>query len=263
MTQPAWWSDARSRGRISGSWSRTMTAAASSRHWSRGYPLIWVPSSDYSAHRWDCNLRPWPRPQPSNIGGYRTLRRWPRCWRTHRLGWSLSMPSSTAPTAAPWTGRSLRSEPRSDLAGGDHVVLVVFQHPASGSPPQLNRLTMHRLGEPPLRIQPSWIVVAPTETHMACHQFESEAADPEVVRLDDLEQVDEMLLRVRCCPTEQLVLFAVRKLTDLGDFVAAVVEHNDRRCGFDDAAQPGERVGSECGLAAIVKIIKPAELMVD
>jgi hypothetical protein len=98
---------------------------------------------------------------------------------------------------------------------------------------------------------------------MSCHQLESETADTEIVRFDDLEQVDEMLLRVSRRPTEHLVLLATGKLADLGHFVSAVVEHGHRRRGVHDAAQPGEGIGSERSLAPVVKIIKPAELVID
>ena len=97
------------------------------------------------------------------------------------------MPSSIVPTAAPWIARSLRSQPRSELTGGDHVVLVVFQYAALCSRAYLSSLPVHSLGEPQLRVEPSGIIVAPAEPHMPRHQLEAETADTEVVGLDDLQ----------------------------------------------------------------------------
>src|SRR4029453_7475043 len=113
---------------------------------------------------------------------------WQTPWRSLPLGWSLSTPSSTGLTAARLIERSLRSQPRSDLAGRDHIVLVVLQYSASRSRAHLSRVPVHRFGEPHLRVQPSRIVVSPAEAHMSCHQLEPEAADAEVVRLDNLQQ---------------------------------------------------------------------------
>src|SRR4029450_9010253 len=106
------------------------------------------------------------------------------------------MPQSIGLPAAPWTGRSLRSQPRSDLTCGDHVVLVVFQHPTPRPRPGLRYLTMHGFGKPQLGIQPSRVVVAPPEAHMACHQLEPQTADPAVMALDDLRLAGEVLLGV-------------------------------------------------------------------
>ena len=77
---------------------------------------------------------------------------------------------------------------------------------------------------------------------MPCHQLQPEAADTEVMRLDDLQQVDEVLLGVRRCPVQQLVMLAASQLDDLGNLVAAVVKDNNRWCGLDDASQPGKGI---------------------
>ena len=65
-----------------------------------------------------------------------------------------------------------------------------------------------------------------------------------------------MLLGVRRCPIQQLVLLAAGQLDDLRNFVAAVVEDGDRGGGFDDAAQPGECVDGQRSLAPVIKIIE-------
>src|SRR4030095_6973375 len=127
-----------------------MMAAVFSPLWNRASPLTWAPSRDCSERPRDCSSRLWRPRQESPTDAYRPLPSLPRYSPSHLLGWSLSMPSSIGPTVALWTGRSLRSQPRSDLAGGDHVVLVVFQHPTPRSRPGLRWLTVHGFGKPQL-----------------------------------------------------------------------------------------------------------------
>ena len=70
---------------------------------------------------------------------------------------------------------------------------------------------------------------------MPSHQLEPEATHAEIVRLDNLQQVDEVLFRVPGGPVQQLVLLTVSELADLGDLISAVVVDRDRRRGVDDA----------------------------
>ena len=49
-------------------------------------------------------------------------------------------------------------------AGGEHVVLVVLQHPLPGRRSRISAVVaVHRLGEPALRVEPARVVVAPAE----------------------------------------------------------------------------------------------------
>ena len=183
-----------------------------------------------------CASRRWRRRPESITGECRPPLILPKFWRSHPMVWSSLRRVIDRAHRRTLTTRSLRSQPRSDLASGSHVVLVVFQHAASCSRAQLGGFSVHCLREPQLRVQPSWIVVAPAESHMPRHQLEPEPADAEIVGLDDLQQIDEMLFRVRRRPIQQLGVLATGQLDDLGDFVRAVVEDEGRRRGVDDAA---------------------------
>src|SRR5512132_2665888 len=97
-----------------------------------------------------CDSRRWRLPRGSVIDGWRPLLSWQGLLRSRQSGWNWWRRSSNGRIVARWIARSLRSQPLSDLAGGSHVVLVVFQNALPRLGAYLGSLAVHCLGEPQL-----------------------------------------------------------------------------------------------------------------
>ena len=72
------------------------------------------------------------------------------------------------------------------MTGGEDVVLVVLQHPDPGQVPGRRVGGVHRVGEPPLRVEPTRVVVAPGEADELITNEQKTALDALHLRKIDL-----------------------------------------------------------------------------